>query len=65
MPPVLILALGAFASAALVKFMAKESRRVNEELDATRAGTEPEVATKKHPTLRRDPATGEYRPRDQ
>lgn len=64
MPPVLILALGAFASAALVKFMAKESRRVNDELDAARAGSEPEVTTKKRPTLRRDPATGEYRPLD-
>ena len=65
MPPVLILAFGAFGAAALVKFMARESRRVNEELDAARAEAEPEAAPTKRPTLRRDPATGEYRPRDQ
>lgn len=65
MPPVLILAFGAFGAAALVKFMARESRRVNQELDATRGKAEPEVTATKRPTLRRDPATGEYRPRDQ
>ncbi|GLK71887.1 hypothetical protein KHC23_02485 [Ancylobacter dichloromethanicus] len=63
MPPVLVIALGAFGAAALVKVLSRESRRVNAELDARRraeqAGTLDSRAT-----LRRDPATGDYRPTD-
>lgn len=63
MPPLFILALGALGTAALAKVLARESRRVNAELDAQRraekAGTLDPRAT-----LRRDPATGEYRPID-
>lgn len=64
MPPVIIAALGALGAAALVKLLARESRRVNEELGTLRrqAGDpEPEAV---RPTLRRDPHTGEYRPRE-
>ncbi|QFR34030.1 hypothetical protein [Ancylobacter sp. TS-1] len=63
MPPVFIVALGALAAAALVKVLARESRRVNAELAARRrdeaAATDP-----RRGTLRRDPSTGEYRPGD-
>lgn len=63
MPPLFILALGALGTAALAKVLARESRRVNAELDAQRraekAGTLDPRAT-----LRRDPVTGEYRPND-
>ncbi|MCK0206905.1 hypothetical protein MWN33_02540 [Starkeya koreensis] len=63
MPPVFVVALGALGVAALAKVLARESRRVNAELAALRrdeaAGRDP-----RHGTLRRDPASGEYRPSD-
>jgi hypothetical protein len=63
MPPVLALAIGLVGAAALVRWCAKEVRRVNAELDSvrTRATSEP-VDRGTLPTLRRDPRTGEYRP---
>lgn len=61
MPPVIVLALGAVGAAALVKLLAKESRRVNAELDATRRADEANLPTGRG-KLQRDPATGEYRP---
>ncbi|RTL90132.1 hypothetical protein [Ancylobacter sp. FA202] len=63
MPPVFILALGALGTAALVKVLVRESRRVNTELDAQRRA-EKAGALDPRATLRRDPATGEYRPGD-
>ena len=62
MPPLIVLALGAVGAAALVKRLASESRRVNAELDAQRAAEARKEAGRS--TLRRDPATGEYRPHD-
>lgn len=62
MPPVIIVAFGALGAAALVKLLAKESRRVNAELDAARRGTEAADGTLARATLARDPQTGEYRP---
>ncbi|MBS7544552.1 hypothetical protein [Ancylobacter oerskovii] len=61
MPPFLIVALGTLGAAALVKKLAQESRRVNAELDAARRDEEASRAPATD-TLRRDPATGEYRP---
>jgi len=61
MPPVLALALGMFGAAALVRWCAKEVRRVNTDLDRVRAAAEP-VDHNTLPTLKRDPRTGEYRP---
>lgn len=63
MPPVIVLALGAFGAAALVKLLARESRRVNAEFDAVRRSEEAQTPLPRR-TLRRDPATGEYRPSD-
>lgn len=64
MPPVILLALGALGTAIFAKFMARESRRVNDELEAARreaemAGKPPESAER----LERDPVSGHYRPR--
>ena len=59
MPPVLALALGMFGTAALVRWCAKEVKRVN--ADRVRAAAEP-VDRNALPTLKRDPRTGEYRP---
>jgi hypothetical protein len=52
--------LAAIGVVALCKVLAREWRRVNAQLDANgRAAAA--VAAKDLPTLRRDPATGEYR----
>jgi len=63
MPPLLILAAGAIGTAALVKLLARESRRVNAELDAERREEKAARETGRA-NLARDPATGVYRPRD-
>jgi len=65
MPPVLIAALGIFGAAALVRWCAKEVGRVNAELDGLRARATASVDPFDRnalPKLKRDPATGEYRP---
>ena len=63
MPPVFVLALGALGAAALVRILARESRRVNAELDAQRRVEEATQGDRRG-TLRRDPASGEHRPSD-
>lgn len=60
MPPVVIWAMGAVGAAVVVKFVMKEVRRVNAELDEARAAAAGAKGGS-HPTLRRDPASGEYR----
>jgi hypothetical protein len=67
MPPVAIpaavkLVLGAIGAAAIVHWVVKEVRRINEELDRLKAAPviEP-VAREALPTLRRDPRSGEWR----
>jgi hypothetical protein len=59
--PVFAWALGAIGAVVLVKLFNREWRRVNADLDRVQPVrvTDPE----RHglPTLRRDPATGEYR----
>ena len=63
MPPVLALAIGMVGAAALVRWCAKEVRRVNAELERVRARTATEPIDRGAlPKLRRDPRTGEYRP---
>ena len=65
MPPIAIpavvkIALGALGAAAIVHWVVKEVRRVNDELDQMKRAVEP-VAREALPTLRRDPATGDWR----
>jgi hypothetical protein len=63
MHPVLVVALGVVGAAALVRWCAKEVRRVSEHLDAVRAKAPLEPVDRNAlPKLRRDPKTGEYRP---
>jgi hypothetical protein len=63
MPPVIALAIGLVGAAALVRWCAKEVRRVNAELDRVRArATAEPVDRGALPKLKRDPSTGEYRP---
>jgi hypothetical protein len=60
MPPFIVVVLGAIGAATVVKWVMGEVRRINAELDCQ---TLPEAADHKtHPTLRRDPNTGVYRP---
>ena len=61
-PPLVKWTLGALGAAAVVHWVVKEVRRVNEELDQAKARVR--VSDRKvYPTLRRDPHTGEYRVR--
>jgi hypothetical protein len=63
MPPVIALAIGLVGAATLVRWCAKEVRRVNAELDNVRArATAEPVDRGRLPKLKRDPTTGEYRP---
>ena len=65
MPPLVIsplvrLALGAVGTGVVLRWVVKEMRRVNAELDRVKAGSDPAVR-EAFPTLRRDPRTGEWR----
>ena len=58
-PPLVKLALGAAGAAAIVHWAVKEARRFGEELDRVKVRA---VDRREGlPTLRRDPATGEWR----
>ncbi len=62
MPPLLLWTVGVVGAIALVKFIRREHRRVNDELDQTRMAPVTSKAERaQHPTLRRDPRTGIYR----
>lgn len=63
MPPVLVVLASAIGGIAAARWVIKTVRRVNEELErAQRAHVSETVAREAIPTLRRDPATGAYRP---
>jgi hypothetical protein len=55
--------LGALGAVVAAKWMAREWRRVNSELERTRSAPVAEVERAGLPKLQRDPATGIYRPR--
>jgi hypothetical protein len=66
MPPLVIpslvkVALGAVGAAAVVHWVMKEARRVGEELERIRVRAIDPRGREALPTLRRDPATGEWR----
>jgi hypothetical protein len=61
-PPLFILALGVMGAAVVVRWAMKETHRVNADLDRVRDPAVAEPARDALPTLKRDPATGEYRP---
>ena len=61
-PPLVKWAVAAFGGAAVVTWAVKEIRRINEELERVKAQPAMDAATRRRlPTLRRDPATGEWR----
>jgi len=59
--PVFALALGAIGAVMLVKLFNREWHRVNEELDRANPVRVSDAERAGVPTLRQDPATGEYR----
>jgi hypothetical protein len=63
MHPVLAVTLAMVGATALVRWCAREVRRVNSELERMRAHAAVEPIDRTAlPTLKRDPVTGEYRP---
>jgi len=52
----------ALGGAMVVHWVVKEARRINDELDQARRVKARITDAEIRPTLRRDPATGEYRP---
>ncbi|MDT3684424.1 MAG: hypothetical protein RO009_05205 [Pseudorhodoplanes sp.] len=63
MPPILLWTVGVVGAIALAKFIRREYRRVNDELDQARMATVASKAERaQHPTLKRDPRTGIYHP---
>ena len=60
--PLLKWSLATLGGAMVVHWVVKEARRINEELDAARRVKVRITDAENRPTLRRDPATGEYRP---
>ena len=61
-PPLVKWAVAVLGGAALVRWAVKEIRRVNEELERVKAQPAMDAAARRRlPTLRRDPATGEWR----
>lgn len=62
MPPLIAIA-GALGSLAVVRWAYRTAKRVNRELEEARLARVAEtVGSNDIPTLRRDPATGAYRP---
>jgi hypothetical protein len=61
LPTALLWTAGVAGAVALARFVRREYRRINEELDDARmAPVANEAERAQHPTLRRDPRTGVY-----
>ena len=61
-PPLLKMALGAAGAAAIVHWVVREVRRINDELDRVKAQPAFDAMHRQAlPTLRRDPRTGDWR----
>jgi hypothetical protein len=67
MPPIVFssiakVALGMLGAGAVVHWMTKEIRRINDELERVRTGASADAGMRRtFPTLRRDPQSGEWR----
>lgn len=60
-PPLVKIALGAVGAVAVVHWLVREARRVGEELERIRVKAADPFPRERLPTLRRDPASGEWR----
>jgi hypothetical protein len=61
LPPAVTWLVGTIGAALLTAIAIREWRRVNDELDRVRTAGVGDAERAAMPTLRRDPATGEYR----
>jgi hypothetical protein len=66
MPPILVSPLVKWAfiaagGAVAIHWVVREVRRINDEIDRAKRATAEIPRSERLPTLRRDPATGEYR----
>lgn len=62
-PHIILWTAGMVGAFVLARIMRREYRRVNEELEAARMAPVTSKSERAgHPTLRRDPRTGVYRP---
>ncbi len=60
--PVVKIIVAAIGGVAIAQWMVREFRRVNAELERVRAASVLDATARRNlPTLRRDPATGEWR----
>jgi hypothetical protein len=59
-PPLVKLTLAVLGAGAVVHWVVKEARRINQELERVKAASA--IDRQSLPTLRRDPSTGEFRP---
>ena len=62
LPSLLAWTLGAIGAVVVTKLISREWQRINGELDQARPVRVTDPQRARLPTLRRDPATGEYRP---
>jgi hypothetical protein len=60
-PPLIKVALGAAGAVAVAHWLVREARRVGAELERIRVRAAEPFRRELLPTLRRDPATGEWR----
>jgi hypothetical protein len=60
-PPLVKFAIGALGAGAIAAWVAREVRRINDELARMRTAPVDAVARRDLPTLRRDPRSGEWR----
>ena len=62
-PQIIMWTAGAVATFAMARIVQREYHRINDELEALRiSATAREYTRDDHPTLKRDPRTGVYRP---
>jgi hypothetical protein len=62
LPHLIAWTIGALGVAALVRLIAKEHRRVNDDLERVRDAVADKNERARHPILKRDPRSGIYRP---
>ena len=62
LPTVIAWTLGVIGTAVVMRLIGREWQRINNELDEARPVRVKDPERARLPTLRRDPATGEYRP---
>jgi hypothetical protein len=63
MPPLMLWIAGAVGATVVARWLMREARRINAELDAVRAQPAGRDPHGERPSLKRDPETGIYRPK--